>query len=100
MRDEWGDPRPLWTGDGFSDLHDGRGTVWRKDARGTWARICDCHRPQAITEARKREAAERHLAEHRGRPWTPLPPPVTEGATPTPETCPAPCHIPAERRVR
>jgi hypothetical protein len=69
--DGWGTPAPIWTGDALTDLHDGKGTSWQRTEAGQLYPDCDCHRPKVINEARRREAAERALAEHRGLVYRP-----------------------------
>lgn len=45
-RVKWGLPEPTWKGDALTDLHGGRGTEWRRDARGGLYPVCACHGPK------------------------------------------------------
>ncbi len=41
--------QPAYIGDALTDLHDGRGTTWRRDGAGDlYPDCCDKHRPKAI----------------------------------------------------
>jgi len=48
-RDRWGAGEPPWQGDSLVDLHDGRGTEWKRWRDGSLYPNCDCHRPKIIT---------------------------------------------------
>lgn len=100
MSDGWGGCGPLYRGDALVDIHAGRGTIWKRNADGQLYPDCDCHRPAAITEERKR-AGVISIAEHRGRSRKRH---VAADATPTPETAPEagvpPRGAPDQRAVR
>lgn len=111
--DAWGDPIPLYRGDVGGNIHTPpQGTVWVHDQTFGWYPECDCHRPAAITEMRKREAMEQALAARRqGRPWVAPKPPVAADSTPPPiaapeavvpvlGAAPAPAPIDDERGLR
>lgn len=45
---DWGEPKPLWYGQALIDLHNGKGTAWKKDRYGRYYPDCDCHRPPEV----------------------------------------------------
>lgn len=52
MRDDrWGEPDPLFFGDGMVDLHFGAGTEWRRTTDGLLYPTCPCHCPDALKPA-------------------------------------------------
>lgn len=39
---------PRWSGPALVDLHDGKGTTWKKTPQGEYYPDCPCHKPAGI----------------------------------------------------